>query len=543
MSKWSNLAGTVLGYLCLGIGGVRLKDSSGNLIVRNAGDTADAVVVPQSLGTGTRDGLKFLRDDGTWQSAASSVLQSEVTYSGITGQGSTNTAITRFTTVIEEIGTDITRTASATLGDSFTVNTAGNYAISFTSSYTTIVTFGISLNSTQLSTTVQSITAANRLAYVTIAAANYADTCSWSGWLEEGDVIRAHSATSATASASGQKFTMTRLTGNIVTIPNGSSLTQIANNSAAAPAGNAETLAWNLALNYVSIYTNTSWGKFRPADDLFQITNSAASQPSDQLPRLVWNIATNSVYINKRDNWLPFEDTYSPKVNNLLASIKPNGLNLTTLVQGGVAISAVGTATAIAIATDTFFASLRYANASLASIRQASAYIRQFTNSRTIWQFCPDRGSQRFFCGLSGTTTALTAITANAYLNCLGITGGDATVGTNIRVVHNDGAGVVTSIDTGIAESDYVFFFNPTRYLRVIIDFEYNVPDNRMEATVTVQGLDSSLRDPGVTYTSPRIITNLPEVAVCPQLRIDSVAGLAVNADIIFGGLFVERIN
>jgi hypothetical protein len=51
----------------LGISAVLLKDSSGNLLIRNAGDSADSVVLPQSLGTGTRNGTKFLRDDGTWQ--------------------------------------------------------------------------------------------------------------------------------------------------------------------------------------------------------------------------------------------------------------------------------------------------------------------------------------------------------------------------------------------------------------------------------------------------------------------------------------------
>jgi hypothetical protein len=66
--KWSNFAGTVLGYVRLGFSGVRLKNSAGSLSIRNAGDSADAVVLPQSLATGTRDGTKFLRDDGTWQS-------------------------------------------------------------------------------------------------------------------------------------------------------------------------------------------------------------------------------------------------------------------------------------------------------------------------------------------------------------------------------------------------------------------------------------------------------------------------------------------
>lgn len=44
MAIWSNLAGSVLGYIRLGLTGPRLKNSAGELAVRNAGDTADAKV-------------------------------------------------------------------------------------------------------------------------------------------------------------------------------------------------------------------------------------------------------------------------------------------------------------------------------------------------------------------------------------------------------------------------------------------------------------------------------------------------------------------
>lgn len=44
MAAWSNLAGTVTGFLRLGLTGVRLKNSVGELAVRNTGDTADAKV-------------------------------------------------------------------------------------------------------------------------------------------------------------------------------------------------------------------------------------------------------------------------------------------------------------------------------------------------------------------------------------------------------------------------------------------------------------------------------------------------------------------
>lgn len=44
MAWWSNLAGTASGYFRLGLTGVRLKNSTGLLALRNAGDTAAAGV-------------------------------------------------------------------------------------------------------------------------------------------------------------------------------------------------------------------------------------------------------------------------------------------------------------------------------------------------------------------------------------------------------------------------------------------------------------------------------------------------------------------
>lgn len=49
MSLWSDLLGTVRDNFRLGLSGVRLKNSSGNLLVRNTGDTADAEATVSKL--------------------------------------------------------------------------------------------------------------------------------------------------------------------------------------------------------------------------------------------------------------------------------------------------------------------------------------------------------------------------------------------------------------------------------------------------------------------------------------------------------------
>lgn len=47
--KWLDLIGTVGSYIRIGLAGVRLKNVSGNLEVRNAGDTADASITASNV--------------------------------------------------------------------------------------------------------------------------------------------------------------------------------------------------------------------------------------------------------------------------------------------------------------------------------------------------------------------------------------------------------------------------------------------------------------------------------------------------------------
>lgn len=49
MGIWSDFLGTTASYFKLGLSGVRLKNSSGNLAVRNSGDSADAQITASQL--------------------------------------------------------------------------------------------------------------------------------------------------------------------------------------------------------------------------------------------------------------------------------------------------------------------------------------------------------------------------------------------------------------------------------------------------------------------------------------------------------------
>jgi len=117
---------------------------------------------------------------------------SEVVVNTGNGFGSTNTQIRRFTTTQTNTGSAITYADSATLGASFTINEDGIYAMTFVgqgggSGVDTYV--GISLNSAQLSTAIELITAANRLG---VATATTFGSVSRVQRLVASDVIRPH---------------------------------------------------------------------------------------------------------------------------------------------------------------------------------------------------------------------------------------------------------------------------------------------------------------------------------------------------------------
>lgn len=126
------------------------------------------------------------------------------------GYGSTNTAIKRYATVVATQGTDITYADSATLGASFTINTAGVYSLSGNVIAAATSSLGASLNSSQLTSVIGSITAADRL-IAGYGAGGNPGTFSVSVYLPAGSVIRPHSDGNASTSAAAENFTVTRI--------------------------------------------------------------------------------------------------------------------------------------------------------------------------------------------------------------------------------------------------------------------------------------------------------------------------------------------
>lgn len=108
------------------------------------------------------------------------------------GYGSTNTKIRRYTTTQENVGTALTYADSATLGASITVNVTGLYEISMKDYHSSgSANIGASKNSAQLTTDVQSITAADRL-LIGLISTGTAPLQTRTVWLTAGDVVRPH---------------------------------------------------------------------------------------------------------------------------------------------------------------------------------------------------------------------------------------------------------------------------------------------------------------------------------------------------------------
>lgn len=109
------------------------------------------------------------------------------------GHGSTKNKFRRYTTTETNTGTAITYADSATDGASFTVNETGLYGIYMMDLRSDAnCAFGISVNSSQGTTSIESITAANRKAYTRTAGAGLENAVSIVVRLAAGDVVNAH---------------------------------------------------------------------------------------------------------------------------------------------------------------------------------------------------------------------------------------------------------------------------------------------------------------------------------------------------------------
>lgn len=123
-----------------------------------------------------------------------SIITSSVHLQGAGGTqyGTTNDKIPRFSTTLQNTGSDITYTDSSPNGASFTINASGGYCVSFHATFTAGADFGVSLNSAQLTTSITTITTTDVMAMGTTGGNQIGDSVSFCRDFVAGDVIRPH---------------------------------------------------------------------------------------------------------------------------------------------------------------------------------------------------------------------------------------------------------------------------------------------------------------------------------------------------------------
>lgn len=134
---------------------------------------------------------------------------SMIRLNGPNGFGSTSTGCRRFSTVVVSQGSDITYADSATDGATFTINTAGVYAMSYTDAFSAAADMAITLNPTlPLLASGLPGTMSQILFETTATAAAIRNSVSGTVFLAAGSIIKT---TCTGAGTSRAFFTITRV--------------------------------------------------------------------------------------------------------------------------------------------------------------------------------------------------------------------------------------------------------------------------------------------------------------------------------------------
>lgn len=190
---------------------IKKTDSSANAVTvdGNSSETIDGYTTIQLAAI--NDWLEIVSDGSNWHKVAG-FTTSVVDLHTSNGYGSTNNKIRRWTTTARNIGSGITYADSATLGASFTINEAGVYTVRAYDNFTGTTDYiGVSLNTSEPTINISTITDADRLDW---GVTNVANTPAQTGVTRQfaaGDVIRIHCSGAATAASQRSRVTISRV--------------------------------------------------------------------------------------------------------------------------------------------------------------------------------------------------------------------------------------------------------------------------------------------------------------------------------------------
>ena len=225
---------------------------------------------------------------------------------------------------------------------------------------------------------------------------------------------------------------------------------------------------------------------------------------------------------------------------NKVAFANPNGGD-TTVATVGLALTATGTATAAATAATNRYKWIRKveylvtvaATTAVAGFHSAIANFARGTGAdggfHYVCRFGPATGvasaNRRLFVGMSNLLVAPTDVNPSTLLNMIGV--GYDSADTNIQIMHNDGAGAATKVDTGIVKPSAdrtiayeLALFSPPG--ASYVDYQFT----QLNASTTFRGRISTDLPATGTFLAPRGYTSVGGTS--------SVTGLALM------GLYIE---
>ena len=232
---------------------------------------------------------------------------------------------------------------------------------------------------------------------------------------------------------------------------------------------------------------------------------------------------------------------------NKIAWANPNG-NGTVIGLMGIALAATGTATAANVATTNIHTALRRqeyavttaATTAVAGFRSGANVYHigdhntPFGGFTTVCRFGPSRGqasnaTRRAFVGMTSNTAAPTDVnpsTTAAWANLIGV-GHDA-ANANWQIMHRNGTGPTTKIDTGIPKA----YSDNTEMFEVSI---FTAPTGTPSVTVQLRRLSDDL-----TFTHT-ITSNLPAPTTLLGFQAyNSAGGTSSVMGIALVSLYIE---
>jgi len=147
-------------------------------------------------------------NSGFWE-IADERITSQLRLNTYAGYGGTDNKIMRFTNVVENVGNmfsenHVSGYSSNAKGLEITINRSGKYSFSFSTNGGPISTqYGFSLNSSQLTTGIQSITISDKLSIEAVHSGGYGTTPSIQLYFKRGDIVRYHTDGYAPTTAAG----------------------------------------------------------------------------------------------------------------------------------------------------------------------------------------------------------------------------------------------------------------------------------------------------------------------------------------------------